>query len=62
MPSKRVEQEAMVAAQALEEAAKEPGRIKDQVIVRLEQLLEWVKKQQEPDYGQLKADLKKVQE
>ena len=53
--------EAMEVSDTLDQAAREPGKLKDHVIVGLEQLLEWVKKQTEPDYKALLADLKVVQ-
>lgn len=54
--------EAKRVSDTLEEAAKEPRKLKDHVIMGLEQLLEWMNKQTKPNYKALMADLKEVQE
>lgn len=53
--------EVRTVSDALEEAAKEPRKLKDHVIVGLEQLLDSVKKQKGPNYCQIKVDLEEIQ-
>ena len=42
--------------------AKVTGTLKDHVVEELQDLLDWVKRQNEPDYKQMKADLEVIQE
>lgn len=49
-------------ADALQQASREPGTLKDHIVVGLEQLLDWVKRQTEPNYPALMAEFKDLQE
>ncbi len=56
------QEEGKTVADKLKEAAMEPAKLQDHVIVGLEQLLVWVKNQSVVDYAKQKAELTEIRE